>query len=588
MKTWQLIWRIGRFRPWLFLANTVCVFTIFLCLQAPGLAMREVLNLLTGDAPVRLGFWAIIALLGASGAGMMAAHVGIVLSNVPFIFSAAALMQKNMLSSILKRPGAAALTDAPGEAVSRFRGDVDELTVFPLWMNDIVGFALYSVVAIGIMLSINAYITTVTFLPMLIVVVIARAATHKVERLRRASREAAGNVTGFIGEVFGAVQAVKVASAEEDVIDRFRTLNSARSRTALRDRLFNEFLGSSFGGTINLGTGVILILAGQAIRAGTFTVGDFALFTYYLGFVMEATGMMGFLIARYRQAGVSIERMTKLIQGGSAEDLVRYGPIYVKGELPEVACPSRGDADRLIDLCARGLTYRYPDSERGIEDINLHLKRGTFTVVTGRIGSGKTTLLRVLMGLLPGDEGEILWNGKPVGDPASFFTPPRCAYTPQVPWLFSDTLKENLLMGMPEDRVEIQAAVYSAVMEQDLAGLETGLDTVVGPRGVRLSGGQMQRSAAARMFVRNPELLVFDDLSSALDVETERTLWARMFEQQDATCLVVSHRRTALRHADHIIVLKDGKVEAEGHLDDLLSQCEEMQRLWKGDLGKPE
>jgi ATP-binding cassette subfamily B protein len=271
--------------------------------------------------------------------------------------------------------------------------------------------------------------------------------------------------------------------------------------------------------------------------------------------------------------------MTDLLPGAAPDRLV--APAVIDPDEPLASTIATLRDEPFDHLAVVNLTYRYPDTKRGIENISLTLQRGSITVITGRVGAGKTTLLRTLLGLLPKEGGDVYWNGRLIERLDDCFIPPQSAYTPQVPRLFSQTVRDNLLLGLPDDESKLTEAVRAAVLETDLPTLTNGLETLIGPRGVRLSGGQIQRLAAARMFIRQPDLLIFDDLSSALDVETEKTLWTRLFhERGHTTCLIVSHRRLAWRHADQIIVLKDGQVEACGSLDQLLQTSSELRDLW--------
>jgi ABC-type multidrug transport system fused ATPase/permease subunit len=578
--------RLARFSARYFAANTCFAVLVYFILPIPlGLATRAFFDALAG-ASAGLSVWSAIGLLVAFQ--LVEVFAGPLLGNPwsPLQQKAQVLMQRNLFAGILHGYGRHGLPASTGETISRFRDDPEIIADALDAVGDLIGRSCFAIGAAVVMWRVNPTITVALFVPLLLSSFLAEALGNRIMAYRVASRQATGRFSGFLGELVGAQLAVKVTGAAGHAITRLAELGDTRRRLAVRDRVFGQMLESLNLNIVHLGTGLVLLLGARAIGDGTVTVGDLALFVVYLDQLTWYPAEIGRLISDLKRIEVSYGRMRAIVPGEPPAALVAPAPVLLRSAVADLPPPP--PRERLERLEARGLTYAHPASAAGIDDVSFALERGSFTVITGRIGAGKTTLLHVLLGLLPRDAGEIRWNGQTVADPAAFFVPPRSAYTPQAPRLFSETLRENLLLGRPDDPAALDAAIHAAVLDPDLAALERGLDTLVGPRGVKLSGGQIQRVAAARMFVRAAELLVFDDLSSALDAETEAELWRRLFARgRDMTCLVVSHRPAALRRADQVLLMDAGRLVAHGTLHELLASSAAMQRLWQDEQRPP-
>ena len=407
-------------------------------------------------------------------------------------------------------------------------------------------------------------------IPLAVVACVGLAGGSVVRKRRIIAREAEARVSHVLADLADGVLTLQLGGG---VPSALRRLDEALHQRALADmRVFvvGEGLASLGSAAAAIGAAAAVVTLVPRLANGTAGSGDLALVVGTVGALGFLPRMASRLIARTKNTEVSFARMATLMPASTslesrAAQISRYThvPFFTDPVLPPSVEELAVAAPALLE--ARGLVAVHPGG--GGVAADLVVEPHSFVVVTGSVGSGKSTLLRAVLGLHPLLAGSVSWDGSLLEEPLSS---PKVAYVPQVPRLCSEPLHDAILLGLRDD--ELAEALSVAQLTSDLTLLPDGLETVVGPRGVRLSGGQLQRVALARALVRRPALLVVDDLSSALDVATESAMWRDLSASlADTAVLAVSHRPSVLAKADVVITLDDGRVSSIDRRADVLS-----------------
>ena len=446
---WRLAWMISQERRREFWGAYIA-FVVFLAFPAlTGYILGEAFNALTDGSTPRL-YWMAGTLAVAEAARLAILHYGAVTFTRCW-YLMKSLMQGNMLIGQVSSGGvdAGQPVGSAGQAVTRFRDDTEDVALFIDGWLDVSGAFVFAVIALWIMAAIDATATAVVLVPMVAVAVVTKMLDTRIKYYRRADREATTAVTGLVGDVMAGATTVKVNDAVEPVLARLRGLVDVRRHTATRDRVFDDALQSVTTGSGDVAMGLVLIVAAGAIASGRFDLGELVLFTVYLSWLGFFPRMIGRTIARFNQATVAFNGMRHLVARKDPEWVARHRnlPVAKAGEV-ERELPVRVPLD---ELRVERLSAVYADGEGGIHDVSFTVPRGSFTVVTGPVGAGKSTLLRALLGLawqVENQSGRVLWNGVEIEDRAAYFVPPQAAFLSQVPQLLSDSLADNILLGV--------------------------------------------------------------------------------------------------------------------------------------------
>lgn len=497
--------------------------------------------------------WAIITGYLAIVIARMGSIMAEAWGDVTFRYRLKGVLHHNALHQALERPGAEPLPVSALEAINRLRDDVDEVADFPLWIPEVIATVGTGIVAFITMSSIDMTLSAMSVIPLVLLGVASYLIWPHYLKYRYQAGMCEDRFTSLLGSIIAGAQTIKLVNSSSAALERVNAVSRERQHVNVRGHVLYHAQST----LVSLGVGIcgtaIYWYGGASLSAGTMHIGDLLLLVSSLGIIAWVPNTVATFIGDYAQQKVSIERLTDFMPNHPFGLIRPY-----RWWLPQ---PTNTHAHAVTPLSALTLvdvSYTYVKSGSGIQRANITIPRGSLTVVTGAVGSGKSTLLNLISGLLTPHAGQLIWNGQPIARIGA----PHVLATTQIPFLVSDTLRENITLGANPSQLD--QIIEASALTHDITQLPAGLDTVVGPRGVRLSGGQRQRIALARMLLRSAEILVLDDISSAVDVTTEAHLWRSLRQYGTGTLVASSHRRSLLQQADQIIVVANGAITAIG------------------------
>jgi ATP-binding cassette subfamily B protein len=456
-----------------------------------------------------------------------------------------------------------------GDLMSRATNDLNavRMMIGPAVMyssNTILVF----VVAIILMLSIDARLTMMALLPLPLVTVSVKYFGSAIHKRFEAIQAQLSELSAVVQEALAGVRVVRAYGQEAHEVARFEDANQEYIR---RNRVLIRLQGLFYPSmTLFLGFGSLLVLwlGSREVIRGQITLGEFVAFNAYL--VMLSWPMIAF------------GWVTNILQRGMAS---WKRMLEVLDAVPEISDRHVTSAGRDVVLTGgieiRDLVFTYPGSTRPVLDgISLRVEPGQTMALVGSTGAGKSTLINLLPRLHEPPPGTVFLDGVDVREIPLARLRGAIGFVPQEPFLFSDTIAENAALGIhgPPSAKEgeeyirrLRDASSVARLDKDVELFPKGYETVVGERGITLSGGQPQRTAIARAVMMNPGILVLDDALSAVDTYTEEEILTRLrLFMRHRTSIIVSHRVSTVRHADFIVVIDQGRIAEQGHHDDLV------------------